>query len=110
MDKEVKISKEGFGVPEKDRVPVKEKLAYSLGFAGKDAVQVIINSFVFVYLMEIVGINFAYIGGLMLQPVFLTPLMILLSGRLPIIIIRKKAAINHSFRMEVFFWQSSLSG
>lgn len=53
-------------VPVEDRVPVKGKLSYAIGFAAKDCVQVVINSYIMVYLMEVVGLNFAYIGTLML--------------------------------------------
>jgi len=58
--------REEFDVPMAKLVPVKEKLAYAVGFASKDAVNVVINTYIFVYLMEVVGINFAYIGSMML--------------------------------------------
>lgn len=53
-------------VPLEDRVPAKEKMSYAIGFAAKDCVQVVINSYIMVYLMEVVGLNFAFIGTLML--------------------------------------------
>ena len=59
-------NKDDFVVPVEDRVSIKERIAYSVGFASKDCINVIINTYLFVYFMEVVGLNFAYIGTLML--------------------------------------------
>jgi hypothetical protein len=46
--------KEEFEVPVEDRVTIKEKLSYAVGFASIDAINVVFNTFMMVYFMEVV--------------------------------------------------------
>jgi sugar (glycoside-pentoside-hexuronide) transporter len=51
---------------QEDKVSVLEKLSYSVGFAGKDCIQVVMNTYLFVFLLEVVGLNPAFVGTLLL--------------------------------------------
>ncbi len=55
-----------YSVNPKDRVGVGAKLAYSIGFAGKDGFQTIVNNYLMIFLMMVGGLNGAFIGTMML--------------------------------------------
>ncbi len=49
-----------------DKIPVLGKLSYSIGFAGKDTFQTIVNSYLMMFLMMFAGLDGAFIGVMML--------------------------------------------
>ncbi len=49
-----------------DRIPVSGKLAYSIGFAGKDTFQTIVNNYLMLFLMMVAGLPGTFIGLMML--------------------------------------------
>ena len=55
-----------YSVNPKERIGVGAKLAYSIGFAGKDGFQTIVNNYMMMFLMMVVGLNGAFIGTMML--------------------------------------------
>ena len=57
---------EGNVVRAEDKIPVSGKLAYSIGFAGKDCFQTITNSYLMMFLMMIAGLDGVFIGAMML--------------------------------------------
>lgn len=58
--------KMNYSVNPKDRVGVGQKLCYSIGYAGKDGFQTIVNNYMMMFLMMVAGLSGAFIGTMML--------------------------------------------
>lgn len=60
------MAKDTYSINPKDRVGAGAKLAYSIGFAGKDGFQTITNNYLMMFLMMVAGLDGAFIGTMML--------------------------------------------
>lgn len=60
------MAQEKGGIRPEDRIPVGGKLAYAIGFAGKDGFATIVNTYLMMFLMMVAGLNGAFIGTMML--------------------------------------------
>ena len=58
--------KEKYVIRPEDRIPISGKLAYSIGFAGKDCFATIVNSYLMMFLMMFGGLSGTFIGVMML--------------------------------------------